>query len=358
MNKKLGLPYMGSKRKLAKPIVDHILQANPQVKNVYDLFGGGGAISFEFMQRNQIDKVVYNERNKGVTELLKKIQKEGVTEDFYQWISREDFFKYKDNDDWFGGLCKVVWSFGNNQRGYLFGDVEEYKRMFHEVVVYGQDNLKEMSSYAEAYVEKKYNIIVDCKLTMPISKGYQKRRLEIRSQLNKFEKDCKAKQKSITNLRQLQQLEQLQGLEQLQRLQQLQQLERLQQIEQLEGLQQLEQLQQLERLPILNKSFDEVDIRTPLENTIIYLDPPYKGTGKYQNDVDHDNINSYIKNSEYTIYVSGYENVYGLYEVDSFKHNSTLGQKSNNKVMEKLFCNKNLKVEKQEDLFSEFMSKI
>jgi len=38
----LGIPYMGSKRKLAPKIVDFILAENPQAKYVFDLFGGGG----------------------------------------------------------------------------------------------------------------------------------------------------------------------------------------------------------------------------------------------------------------------------------------------------------------------------
>ena len=49
---------MGSKRKLSYKIVDYILSKNRDCKYVYDLFGGGGAISFEFLQRKQIKKVV------------------------------------------------------------------------------------------------------------------------------------------------------------------------------------------------------------------------------------------------------------------------------------------------------------
>ena len=44
--KNLGLPYMGSKRKIAPKIVDFILDQNPDCKYIYDLFGGGGAVSF------------------------------------------------------------------------------------------------------------------------------------------------------------------------------------------------------------------------------------------------------------------------------------------------------------------------
>ena len=45
--KGLGLPYMGSKRKLAKQIVDKILVDNPNTKYFYDLFGGGASVTFE-----------------------------------------------------------------------------------------------------------------------------------------------------------------------------------------------------------------------------------------------------------------------------------------------------------------------
>ena len=88
MQKELGIPYMGSKRKLAKKIVNHIIEYNPNTKYICDLFGGGGAISFEFLQRQKIKKVVYNDLNTGVCELLKYIQKNGITKDFYNWISK------------------------------------------------------------------------------------------------------------------------------------------------------------------------------------------------------------------------------------------------------------------------------
>ena len=93
----IGIPYMGSKRKLSKKIVDHILIHNPKCKYFYDLFGGGGAISFEALKRKQIKKVHYNELNTGVVELIKKIKKDGVTKDFYKWVSLDEFNKYVNN---------------------------------------------------------------------------------------------------------------------------------------------------------------------------------------------------------------------------------------------------------------------
>ena len=45
--KPLGLPYQGSKKKVAKKIVEIIKQNFGTDKIVYDVFGGGGAITSE-----------------------------------------------------------------------------------------------------------------------------------------------------------------------------------------------------------------------------------------------------------------------------------------------------------------------
>ena len=291
----LGMPYMGSKRKLANRIVDTILQDRPNTKYVYDLFGGGGAISFEFLKRNNtlfspIEKVFYNELNTGVCELLKDIKVNGITEKYNQWIDRETFNKHKNDSDWFGGLCKVIWSFGNNQKSYLFGrEIEKIKKQAH---VYLFEN------------------------------GYKIGQTE----------------KRILLIKQFKNNEKIKGRFELQRLEQLERLERLQQLQQLEGLEQLERLQQLEQLEISNKSFDEVVINTPVDQTIIYLDPPYENTGKYEIKLDHLLLDEYIKNSPYKIYMSSYEN--NLKCIAEFKHTTTIGSSSRRReTIEKLFTN-------------------
>ena len=332
----LGLPYMGSKRKLAPEIIRHILSKNPECKYFYDLFGGGGAISFIALQYPQINQVFYNELNTGVTELLKKIQREGITPEFYQWIDRETFNNNKNNNDWFGGLCKVIWSFGNNQITYLFGpDIENYKKNYHLVVIENKNKIPEMIEFIENYIFDKYGIKEKCILEMPKSKNYQDRRLEIRTQVVQHEKKCK-----LNQLSQLEQLQRLQQLEQLQRLQQLERLKQLQQLQQLQQLEGLERLRQLERLNITNLSYEQVEINTPINETIIYLDPPYKNTGQYQHIIDYDNLLNWINKSPYKIYLSSYE-FEGLHECHIISHRSTLSPTNNSKnVKEKIYCNK------------------
>ena len=43
----IGIPYQGSKKKISKKIVEIIKQNFGTTKPIYDIFGGGGAISDE-----------------------------------------------------------------------------------------------------------------------------------------------------------------------------------------------------------------------------------------------------------------------------------------------------------------------
>ena len=257
------------------------MQENPNCKYFYDLFGGGGAISFQALQHKNIQQVYYNEIDTGVCELLRKIQKEGVTSEFYKWVDRETFHANKEGNDWYAGLIKTVWSFGNKGCSYLFGkEIENTKRLMHEVVVNKCENsLNEL------------NNIVGWDISADIFKheSILKRRLAIKE--------------FFTNRIDLQHLERLQHLE------------------------------------ISNLSYELLAINTPISETIIYLDPPYKNTGKYQNDINHNKLLEWVKNSPYKIYVSSYE--FDLPCVLEIKHISTLSATNNRKyVIEKLFCNK------------------
>lgn len=69
--KPVGLPYIGSKKKVSKKLVELIKQNFGDNRIVYDLFGGGGAITFE-CAINNID-VVYNDVNPTPQAMIKKI---------------------------------------------------------------------------------------------------------------------------------------------------------------------------------------------------------------------------------------------------------------------------------------------
>ena len=297
MNEKLGIPYMGSKRAIAPEIVNFIKKENPKVKYFYDLFGGGGAISFYAL--NLFEYVIYNDYNKGVVSLLDKILTDGITDDFYHWVDMEEFNKLKTGTDWKSGWIKTCWSFGNNQKNYMYGKkFESNKKLLHDLIV---GDLKEK-------LEKELNV----KLRQaPQNLSVQKRRLWYKKQLAK----C-----GFEHLRQLEHLQRLQHLERVQQLEQLQHLERR------------------ENLTIKNLSYQDVTINTPPDETVIYLDPPYKNTAKYEFGICHIEFEKFVqelKTQGYIVYVSGYHGEYPV--VLELNKRQLLATTKTKIVIEKLF---------------------
>ena len=111
--KPLGLPYQGSKKKISKKIIEIIRQNFGTDKPIYDIFGGGGAITAECMLNGL--EVHYNDLDKDITDMFQRV----ISQD-REWIktlivSREEFYKIKNKDiktvD--DNLKLIVNSFGN-----------------------------------------------------------------------------------------------------------------------------------------------------------------------------------------------------------------------------------------------------
>ena len=64
---KYGIPYMGSKDKIA----DDILSVLPRGKRFVDLFGGGFAMSHAALLSGKYEQVFYNELNPLLPKLIK-----------------------------------------------------------------------------------------------------------------------------------------------------------------------------------------------------------------------------------------------------------------------------------------------
>ena len=304
---------MGSKRKLAKQIVDKILEDNPKTKYFYDLFGGGASVTFEALQRPQIEKVYYNEKNIGVYFLLKDIVENGIDEKYYQWVDRETFNNHKNDENWFGGFLQVVWSFGNNQRNYLYGKhIENYKRFLHQLIVFKDvDALKQLND------ELKIDLKVDeSVLELPLNE----RRLTIMRTL-----------KQLVGRTDLQNVERVVNLERILQFQHLTQLKQLQNVEEVTNL--------FSKLELSNLSYDEVKIKTPKDETIIYLDPPYRNTKRYKELIDFDKLDKWLTSNPYRVYLSEYEAPFEV--VMEMNHRSSLSATNNSKkTIEKLFVNR------------------
>jgi len=251
------MPYMGSKRRLSSKIVNFIIEQHGVIENFYDVFGGGGAISFEALQKHQIENVHYNDINTGVVNLLRKLQKDGITEEFYKWVSREEFNALKLGDSWKSGLIKTCWSFGNNQKDYLYAKAKE-------------EHFKSIFLKSGCYV--KYNI---------------------------------------------------------------------------EQLARIANLNKTKKLYITNKSWEFIKDIEFNKNDVIYLDPPYADTKKYQYDVGLFEIEEFMKTTKATVYLSSYE-WFEREPVLSIEHKSILSATNNaKKVFENLYCNKRIEKKKE-----------
>ena len=66
-----GLPYQGSKKKISKKIVEIIKQNFGTDKKIYDIFGGGGAITAECLLDGL--EVHYNDLDKEITDIFQRV---------------------------------------------------------------------------------------------------------------------------------------------------------------------------------------------------------------------------------------------------------------------------------------------
>ena len=263
----VGLPYVGSKKKISKKIVQLIIQNFGKDKTVYDIFGGGGAITAECII-NGLD-VRYNDLDKTVVDMLGTVLK--TDREFLKTliVSRDEFFEImskeeKNSED---ELKLLVNSFGNNRKTYLYN--------------------KETS-------DVKYNLARCIALKHDTFVGYKQ---------TKTYKNAMVKYKDQTNDQKT--------------------LKRLQQSEQLGRLRQLELLQQVKEG--VTRPFTTFDYKqfSNVTNAIIYLDPPYEATDKFyhENEMDYKEFydwavtmskNNVVLLSSYSVSDERFEEVYNF----------------------------------------------
>lgn len=130
-----GLPYKGSKTKLAERIIDLM----PRAEHLYDLFAGGCAIAHCALVKGKYGHIHINDINPMMPQAFVKALNGGF-DDEDRWISREDFFRLKDTDP-YAALC---FSFGSDTRTYIYGkDKEEYKKALHYAIYFNSFDLSD-----------------------------------------------------------------------------------------------------------------------------------------------------------------------------------------------------------------------
>jgi 16S rRNA G966 N2-methylase RsmD len=193
-------------------------------------------------------------------------------------------------------MVKIIWSFGNNGQGYLFGkDIEQDKKSIHMAVVFN-----EFDNYAkEVFGMVKFRDGFDISA----------KRLFLKNRIKLLGKD---------------------------RLD-LQQLERLERLQQLERLEQLERLQQL---AFYNSNYSDVPIK---ENSVIYCDPPYAGTADYGSNFNTKNLLDWADAQQNPVFISEYNIKDSRFTcIANFKKRSLLSANKDNELVktEKVYVNK------------------
>ena len=283
----IGLPYQGSKKKISKKIIEIIKQNFGTDKPIYDIFGGGGAITAECILNGL--EVHYNDLDKDITNAFERV----ISQD-REWIktlivSRDEFFKIKEKEnkttDEF--LKLLVNSFGNNKKDYL---------------------------YSKENSDLKYNLAKEIIEKHDVFSGYKQTETYKKVTYNTKQENNKA-------------------------------FERLQQLQQLQQLQHLQQLQKLDEVKATNKSYHDF---SEVSGAILYLDPPYEGSHQkgYINSFDSQEFydwafemskSNIVIISSYSISNERFEAVYSFDKAHSTLQIGT----SNKEKNEKLFMVKN-----------------
>lgn len=363
MKRNYGIPYMGSKNRIAKKIIDFL----PSGETLVDLFGGGGAITDCANESNKWEHIIYNELNELPYKcFLKALRGEYENED--RWISRQDFNNLKDTDEY----VACCFSFGNNFRNYMYNEkIEPYKRAYHYAIV-----LDDFQPLSELFDNETVDML---KKSVEGETDNKQRRLKFTSALGNYiiglSKEAEVR-KTInitgTNCRNV--LENIQCKERLDSLKKsvnvfktcvgnvLQNYEKKERFDELRqtvamcrniighvinNQEQKEQLDSLKKEQVDNITFfnnDYLDVPIP-KNAVIYCDIPYKNTGTYNKEAfDYESFYSWCEEKAqqgYKVYISEYTMPEDRFEcVKEINSTSCFSQTKKTKIIEKIFVPK------------------
>lgn len=275
-----GVPYRGSKNKIANWVVSNL----PAGETLVDLFAGGCAVTHAAMLSGKWDRFIINDLSDAPKVFCNAI--DGKYRGEKRWISREDFFRLRDSDPYVS-LC---WSFGNNRRDYLYSKkIEPWKKALHYARVFGDTSL-----FREFGIE---------------SDGS---RLDIKAHHDEYRK--KYSEWLATQV----------FSNRMEKLESLERLERLKSLEKLQSLGRLERLQSLESLERLESDYREVKIP---DDAIVYADPPYRDTccDGYKSGFDTNAFDEWLSKVPFMVIVSEYTAPRGCVEVARIHKIPTIG---------------------------------
>lgn len=282
-----GLPYMGSKNRIARDIVEQL----PSAEYFVDLFCGGCAVTHAAMLSGKYQKFIVNDIAPDMPCLFVDAIN-GKYRNEKRWISREDFERLKDTD----AYVRTCWSFGNDGYSYIYGKkIESWKKALHYARLFKDFSLLTRDFGIHTNDASRLNISKNCKAWNLTKK-------------NNGLKVCKS-------------------LENLQNLQSMNNLRRLQSLQRLES-----------NLQVFSSDYQSVEIP---HDSVVYCDPPYKGTSEYNvGGFDHERFYDWLRTRDFLVWVSEYAMPDDFVSVWNRNKISTCGAHNNRKTTEHLFVHK------------------
>ena len=275
-NLRYGIPYKGSKNRIAKWVVDSL----PASDTLVDLFAGGCAVTHAAILSNKWQRVIANDLLPGPNVFQDATRGRFNGADMV--TTREQFLESSDF------ATRLIYSFGNNTLDYIYSRDIERVKLAAEMMIVAKTPRQRRLLYRKFIAELESYLHDGC--------------------INK-------------NTRNLQGLERLEGLERLQGL------ERLERLEGLEGL---------EGLEVSNLDYRDVTIPS---GATVYADPPYRGTQKsqYGGAFDHEQFDAWLASIDFPVYVSEYTCPSGCVEVARTKRMCSAAASGNKETTERLF---------------------
>ena len=324
-----GLPYKGSKNSIAKWVISNL----PASHTFVDLFAGGCAVTHAAILSGKFGRFIAND----ITEYPQVFRDaiDGKYRNECRWISREDFFRLKDDDPY----VRLCWSFGTGMQTYLYApEVERFKKHMHAIFFAGtptsarlawkgfvrefakvRDEIGELTQKvlklcAACDVAPQYNADGTLNTKAIHTDVFRVKSAYLRKYLQNALKLSGLTQKDVDrhlgNYMSRHYFGESQWM-----LPSSEQYEKLQEIlpaltipwaslnESLQSLENLQSLQSLERLKLSRKDYSDVAIPP---GATVYCDPPYANTTGYIDDFDHERFYRWLRSMEFPVFVSEY----------------------------------------------------
>lgn len=139
-----GIPYKGSKNKIAREIIEQI----PAADCFIDLFAGGCAITHAALLSGKFKRIIANDVQVQYPLLFRDAWTNKLPAQFNRFVSREEFFAKKDKD----AIVATCFSFGNDCCSYLYNPQrEKVKGLAHRMIV--AEDWKERRKLYMAFVK-------------------------------------------------------------------------------------------------------------------------------------------------------------------------------------------------------------